>query len=323
MIVEIGIFIISLVILLKGADWLIEGASDIAGSFHVSPILIGLSVVAFGTSLPEFIVSMFSAMAGNADFSFANVVGSNIANLGLGIGIAALMTPLAVTMRTLSYEIPLFTTSMFILVFLSIDKFFWGLNTYTLGRIDGFILAIIFFIFCGYLYKTAKSEPKSSTVEFKEYKNKRFEAKDVFYVVLGIVFLAVGGNFLVNSATEIALAIGIPSAIVAVTMVALGTSLPELSTTWMAVRKGHTQMAIGNIVGTNIFNILFVLGSVSLISPMTIMESLIFSDAAFLLVMTILFTWFASNNQKITPGEGIAMIGLYGVYLLQVILPLI
>lgn len=323
MIVSIIIFIVSLIVLLKGADWLIDGASDIAGSFNVSPILIGLSVVAFGTSLPEFIVSMFSAVAGNADFSFANVIGSNIANLGLGIGIAALMAPLVVTMRTLSYEIPLFTTSMFILVFLSIDKFFRNLDTYTLGRFDGFILTLIFVVFCGYLYKTAKEEPKSSTVEFKEYKNKRFEPKDVVYVILGIVFLAVGGNFLVTSATEIAIAVGIPSAIVAVTMVALGTSLPELSTTWIAVKKGHTQMAIGNIVGTNIFNVLFVLGSVSIISPMTIMDTLIFKDAAFLLVMTVMFTWFASNNQKITPGEGVAMLSVYLIYLAQTVMTVI
>ncbi|MAG60917.1 sodium:proton exchanger [archaeon] len=311
------ILIVSLLALLKGADWLVDGASDLAAFFNVSPIIIGLTVVAFGTSLPELIVSVMAVFNGAADLSVANVVGSNFANIGLGIGVAALILPLAIKNKALIYEIPFLIVSSFLLLILGTDIFIFQTNTFSLTRFDGAVLYILFIMFCYYIWSSLQHKtPKQMGKDIeKEYIHHLPLWKSCTYIVVGVAALFIGGRFFVNSAVQLASSWGLSEAFIGMTIVAIGTSAPELITSFIAASKGKGDLALANIVGTNIFNILFVLGTVSLLKPISIAPTLLLTDGVAMMALTLLFLVFATRGKDINRYEGATLAVLYLGYM--------
>lgn len=311
------ILIVSLLALLKGADYLVDGASDLAAYFKISPIIIGLTVVAFGTSLPELIVSVMAVFNGAADLSVANVVGSNFANIGLGIGIAALILPLTIKNKALIYEVPFLIVSSFLLLILGTDIFIFQTNTFSLSRFDGAVLYILFIMFCYYIWSSLqhKTSKKLGKDIEEEYINKLPLWKSCTYIVAGVAALFIGGKYLVTSAVGLASSWGLSEAFIGMTIVAIGTSAPELITSFIAAYKGKGDLALANIVGTNIFNILFVLGTVSLLKPISIAPSLLVTDGVAMMALTLLFLVFATKGRDINRGEGAILACLYIGYM--------
>lgn len=308
---------LGLAILIKGADILVEGSADLARYLKVPAILIGLTIVAFGTSLPEFIVSLFSVLGDKADISIGNIVGSNIANIALVIGICALITPLAVKSKTLMKELPFLIVSSFLLLILGSDFFIFQQDTFSLGRIDGLILLTIFFVFMVYIFRSLKSNHTKSKVkkEFRaEFKHKNPVWKNVTFILGGVLALVAGGRIFIIAASRLGELAGISDAFIGLVIAALGTSLPELATCGVAAWKKHGDIAIGNIVGSNIFNVLIVGGSISLIKPFSFNPSVLAIDGVIMIFLTLLFLLFATTDQKISRKEGIVLLSLYLIY---------
>ncbi len=322
LIVTILIILISLFAIIKGADYLVEGASDVARWLKVSPILVGLTVVAFGTSLPEFVVSLFSVLSGSADISVGNIIGSNIANLALVIGITAILVPLVVKSKTLMYEFPFMVVAEFVLLILATNHFIFGVDTHSLERIDGLILLAIFVVFIIYVFKSMKDDIKSVEEEFAPVGHKNSAWKNTGFIVGGLVALVIGGKLFIDSATELALVAGLSEAFIGLTIAALGTSLPELATSGVAAWKGKGDIAIGNIVGSNIFNVLFVLGTVSVIKPIAINPAVIQIDAVIMALITLFFLLFATSTKKLVRWEGIALVSMYVAYMVFLVVRL-
>jgi len=313
----IAILILSLLALVKGADFLVDGAADFAAYLKVSPILIGLTVVAFGTSLPEFIVSLMAVITGSADLSIGNVIGSNIANIGLVIGICAILIPLSVKSKTLMYEFPFLIVSSFLLLLLANNNYLFQENSFSLSRFDGLFFWIMFIIFIIYVWKSIKNNGKNGTkAQFSsEYKNENSVQKNSLLILIGIILLSLGGRYFVTSSSELALMFGLSEAFIGVTIVALGTSAPELFTSIIAALKGKADIAVGNIVGSNIFNVLFVLGTVSLIKPINMSSSLLFFDGSVMIGITLLFLLFATIGKKVERWEGATLLVGYLTYM--------
>jgi cation:H+ antiporter len=309
--------LVGILLLIKGADFLVEGCANIARGFDVSPLLIGLTVAAFGTSLPEFVVSMFSVLGGVADISIGTIIGSNIANLGIGIGIAAMIVPLTIHSKTLMYEFPFMIISTLLLLILANDHYIFGKDTFILGRLDGFIYIIIFFIFLYYIYSSMK-KGKSKTKVDKDLTVKvpkeRSLLKNIFSLLAGIIALIGGAKLLIDYGTDLARIVGFSDIFIGLTIAALGTSLPDIVTTITAAAKGHGDLAIGNIVGSNIFNILFVLGFTSAIKPFTINPNVLVIDGMILLLLSLLFLIFATTYKEIKRHEGAILLLIYVVY---------
>ncbi len=256
MIVNILLIIVGFVLLIKGADFLVDGASNIAKKLHIPEIVIGLTIVSIGTSMPELFVSITSALEGYPDMSIGNVVGSNIANLLLILGLTAAVRPIPFKKATIKFEIPLCLGSTILLFVLA--------NTgKTITRMESFGMLLAFGLFIIYTFVLAK---KARGKDKKE-KSKTPIWKDVLLLILGIVGLKFGGDFTVDNAVEIAKILGVSEKIISVTILAVGTSLPELVTSLSAAKKGETDLAIGNIIGSNIFNFLLIVGVSSAIKP--------------------------------------------------------
>ena len=300
----ISIFVASLIALTKGADLLVDGSADFARFLKISPILVGLTVVAFGTSLPEFVVSFFSAMFGSSDIAVGNVIGSNIANIGLIIGIAALIAPLTVESKTLSYEFPFMIISSFLFIILANNMYFFKSSVLGMERIDGIILIIMFIIFFVYIYNSIKKRDHKAEEFAETYIHDNPLWKNIGFIIVGIIMLTAGGRLFVYSASEIALLFGLSEAFIALTIVSVGTSLPELFTAVVAAYKGHTDIVIGNVVGSNIFNVLFVLGFTSAFVTLDVNPTLLFVDGIIMLVFTLFFVLFATTDMKVTRIEG-------------------
>ena len=257
--------ILGFVILIKGADFLVDGASSIAFRLKVPPLTIGLTVVAFGTSLPEFFVSLFASTAGNTDLAIGNILGSNIANILLILGISALIYPLAVTRGTVWKEIPCSLVVILILGITLNDQLINRHAVSMLSRSDGLILLIFFVMFLYYTFISAKNGQESMNESPpKEYSR----AVSVIFILLGFAGLSVGGHLIVGSAIKLATRMGVSESFIGLTIVALGTSLPELATSAVAAAKKNSDIAVGNVVGSNIFNIAFVLGLSSTVTPL-------------------------------------------------------
>ncbi len=310
------IFITSLVVLTKGADFLVDGSADFARFIKISPVIVGLTVVAFGTSMPEFVVSFISALAGNPDIAIGNVIGSNIANIGLIIGIAALIVPLTVHSRTLMYEFPIMLIASFLFIILANNMYIFGVQSAGMERFDGFVLIVLFVIFIAYIYNTFKKRNHASKKEFaKEYKHINTLWKNIGLMTAGIVMLAAGGRLFVYSASEIARMMGVTEAFIALTIVSIGTSLPELFTVVVAAIKKEADIAIGNVVGSNIFNVLFVLGFTSFFVTLEVNTVLLFFDGMIMLVFTLIFLLFATMDKRINRVEGGILLFLYIAYI--------
>ncbi len=259
-IIDLFLLAIGFLVLIKGADYLIDGASDIAGRFGISELVIGMTVIALGTSAPELVVNLIASFKGSADIALGNVLGSNVANILLGLGCAALVYPIVVDKTTAFIEIPMSVGALGV-VWLSVILFSAS-GTYEISRIAGALLILSFVLF---LYWTFKFRNESEEVEVHHGKSM---ARAGLGVVVGLGGLALGGHWIVGGAVTISKYFGMSEALIGLTIVAIGTSLPEIATTVMAARKAKTDMAIGNIIGSNIFNVLWVLGCSSLILPL-------------------------------------------------------
>lgn len=292
----IGFLLIGLVILLISGDIFVRGSASVAKRFGVSPIVIGLTVVAFGTSAPELVVNMFSAASGAGELAFGNVLGSNIANILLVLGIAALIRPLAVKYGTAWKEIPFSLLAIFVLFLLTNDVIFGNNNHNILTRGDGLVLVSYFLIFIYYTYGLSKVEGEKEDIE--KY-NGWISAG---MLIGGVVFLTLGGKIMVDNAVKLAHIAGLSELLIGLTITAVGTSLPELVTSAIAAYKGHVDIAIGNVVGSNIFNILWVLGLTPIVSPIQVVsgvnQDMLVAGLATLLLF--LFMFIGAKNKRYT-----------------------
>lgn len=261
MTLQILFLLAGFVILIKGADWLVSGASSLARKYGIPDLVIGLTIVAFGTSAPELVVSVFAAVQNYQDIVFANVIGSNFFNLFAILGIAGLITPLAVQSSTVWKEIP-FSLLALIVIFLLGNEFLSG-SLKLISRVDALILLIFFCLFLLYIYRQMKADVSDAVVPDRQLPG----IKIGLFIILGLGGLILGGRIVVNNAIELAEAFGVSEKIIGLTIVAAGTSLPELATSVVAAYRKNNDIAVGNIIGSNIFNIFLILGISALIRP--------------------------------------------------------
>ena len=264
MILQILILIAGLLLILFGANYLVDGSSSIAKKFGLSEFIIGLTIVGIGTSTPEMVVSFMSSFQGKADMAIGNIVGSNIFNTMMILGITALITPLVITKSTLRKDIPLNIIVTALLIILGMNQTLFGLGENKLCRIDG---ALLLGVFAWYLWSSFKSDSADDDEDsqIKEYSG----LMSVILILGGLAGLVIGGKLFVNSATELAKMFGVSDKFIAITVMAAGTSMPELATCVVAALKGRGQLALGNVLGSNISNILLILGGASLINPLS------------------------------------------------------
>lgn len=304
------ILVIGFVLLIKGADFFVEGSSSVAKRLRVPSIIIGLTIVAMGTSLPECAVSVTASLSGNNALAVSNAVGSNIFNLMVVCGACALFAPLAIQKSTLKKEFPFSVLCAILLAGL-------GFIGMTLGHLDGVILLVLFVSYIIWMVMSALNARKNGEqVEEEEYKILPVW-KCIVFIIGGAAAIKFGGDFVVNGASVIAEGFGLSQNLIGLTVVALGTSLPELVTSIVAARKNEVDMALGNVIGSNIFNILFVLGIAGAISPIAfITENII--DIALLVIMSLVVWALAWSKQKIDRKEGIFMLLIYTAYLVYI-----
>lgn len=311
--IAIVLLVVGFVLLIKGADFFVEGSSSVAKRLRVPSIIIGLTIVAMGTSLPELAVSVTASMSGNNALAVSNAVGSNIFNLMVVCGVCALFTPLAVDKGTLKREFPF---SILCAILLCV----FGYIGMTLGRVDGIIFCVLFAGFLAYMIRNALKarEGGEKILEEEAEEIKVLPVwKCVVYILGGIIAIKFGGDFVVDGASTIAAGFGLSQNLIGLTIVALGTSLPELVTSIVAAKKNEVDMALGNVIGSNIFNILLILGVAAVISPVTlIIENLI--DVILLIAMSVLVWIFAWSKQEIRRMEGAVMLVIYAVYLVYI-----
>lgn len=304
------IFLIAgFILLIKGADFFVEGSSSVAKRLRVPSLIIGMTIVAMGTSLPECSVSINASIAGSNGLAISNAIGSNIFNLMMVCGVCALFSPLPVDVGTLKKEFPFsMAVSVIMLVF--------GVIGMVLGHIDGIILIAIFAVFLYWMVSSAKKARAADKGQEEEYEILPVW-KCIFYIVGGMVAIIIGGDVVVDSATEIAHTFNLSDNLIGLTIVAMGTSLPELVTSVVAAKKNEADLAFGNVIGSNIFNILLVLGVAAAISPIEFaMEN--FIDGVVLVLMSVVVWIFSYSKHKIERGEGIAMVLMYAAYMVYI-----
>ncbi|HOI64021.1 MAG TPA: calcium/sodium antiporter [Mesotoga sp.] len=304
---------IGFLLLIKGADYLIEGAVAIAKRFGLSELLIGLTIVAFGTSAPELAVSFQAALKGSG-IALGNVLGSNIANIALILGAAALISPLKVSNSTMYYEIP-----FIIIISAASGAMFFGRN-FTLGRSDGIVLLAFFVIFMMYIFSMARQDRAiSQAVQIQEKKDTISFGRDIKWAWIatigGLVAVIIGGDLVVDAGSHIARSFGVSDMLIGVTIVAIGTSLPELVTSITAGRKGRNDLAVGNVIGSNIFNTLFILGASALASPLKA-DRPFMMDIAFNVGLSIALPLLIMKRRVLSKFSGLLLVALYTVYLL-------
>lgn len=315
MITDILVLSAGLVLLIFGADWLVSGASAIARKLKVSDLAIGLTIVSFGTSAPELVVNTFAAYNGNAGIVFGNVIGSNNFNLFMILGLAGIITPLAVQASTVWKEIPLSLLAVVLLWFLANDTLLLS-SSPLLGRADGIILLVFFASFLFYVYKQLGRENNSETQPAKNRPMYQLWG----LIVLGLAGLVLGGRFVVNSAVNMATLLGVSEKVIGLTIVAAGTSLPELATSIVAAVKKNNDIAVGNIVGSNIFNIFFILAASSLVKPIEYQAS--FNTDLYLLAAGTLFLFlamFTSGRKRLDRWEAALLLLVYVAYTVWVV----
>jgi cation:H+ antiporter len=305
--------IFGFIIIIKGADFLVDGSSSLARRLKISDLAIGLTVVAFGTSTPELFVNVIASLKGNTDIAIANVLGSNIANILLILGVSSIIRPLSVTKGTVWKEIPFSLLAAIVLGLMANDRFIDKNGVSILTRIDGLVLMSFFVIFLYYSFSIAKEiDGMDNQIPSKEYGL----MKSVLRVALGLAGLAFGAQWVVDGAIRLALKFGISQTLIGLTIVALGTSLPELATSTVAAYKGNADIAVGNVVGSNIFNIFFVLGVSGTINPIPFHGRNNIDIGMVIFASLLLFTFmFTGKKRSIDRWEGILSLVLYGVYL--------
>ncbi|MFV0519800.1 MAG: calcium/sodium antiporter [Lachnospirales bacterium] len=306
------LLLLGFVFLVKGADFFVTGSSSIAKKFGIPEFIIGLTLVAFGTSAPELAVSLTASLAGQNEIAISNVVGSNIFNIFAVLGFSALILPIKVDKNILSKDLPFSFVAAIVTLFLSADIFLGSENTNVITRGDGLTLLVLFCVFLYYTITYALNNKEA--VESEEIESLPIY-KSVFLIFVGLAGVVMGGNFVVDSATNIALSFNVSETIIGLTIVALGTSLPEFVTTVIATKKGNADMALGNVVGSNIFNLLLILGLTATIDPITVVSVNLY-DLVVLIVLTLVVILMSASSKKIDRKEGIILIlGLVAYYI--------
>ena len=318
------LLILGFIILIKGADLFVSGSASISKYLKIPPIIIGLTIVAFGTSSPEAAVSISASLSNSDGISLGNIIGSNLLNISLIVGITALISPMRVEKSTIVKEIPLSILSAFVLLFLTQDIIIDGAENNILSRTDGLILIAFFSIFIYYIVSVIMKNhnPDIALFKIEEQKNS-LEInikKEIIRTIIGLAGVILGGWLVVYNAQEIAIQLGMSETLVGLTIVAIGTSLPELITSITAAIKKESEIALGNIIGSNIFNTFFVLGVSSIISPLSIQGNLLF-DLLIITIISIALLVFATTHRRtINRIEGIILSSIYIVYLVFAII---
>lgn len=313
MFVSLLFLLAGLAVLVLGGDMFVKGASSVAKKLNVSAMVIGLTIVSFGTSAPELAVNLFSATSGAPDLAVGNILGSNIANILLVLGIAAIIRPLRVKEGTTWKEIPLGLLSIIVFFFLVNDIMFAGASENLLSRGDGLVLLSIFTIFMVYTYGLTKVKGEKEDVDTYTW------IRSVGYILLGITMLVLGGKLIVDNATLLARAAGLSELFIGLTIAALGTSLPELATSAIAAYRGHVDLAVGNVVGSNIFNVLWILGITPIVAPFAIPMSVNFdimiAGMAALLLFGFMIKGGTFKRHSLGRIEGFFFVFLYFAYI--------
>lgn len=314
------LLVLGFVLLIKGADCFVDGSSSAAKLLKIPAIIIGLTVVAFGTSMPEASVSITAALKGQNGLAVSNVLGSNIFNLLIVLGCSALIRPLSASPTVLKKEFPfsiLITAVLALLCTgLSFGGLFDGTGSFHLDRIGGLVLLVLFLVF---LVSQVRGALKARTDDSGEDYKAMSPVKSVLLVLIGLAGIIWGGDLVVDSACEIAVQYGLSQTFIGLTIVAMGTSLPELVTSMVAARKGENDLALGNVVGSNIFNILLILGASAAISPITIDGEAVL-DMLILIVMSAIAYLFTRSKGELSKKEGAAFIVMYAVYFIYIYL---
>lgn len=291
-----------IILVLWGADRLTEGSVALAEKLNISQLVIGLTVVAFGTSMPEFCVSLVSALKGTPDLAVGNIVGSNIFNALLIVGVASVVSPLHLLKTTVKKDIPFAVLASVMLVVLC----YFGRD---ISRIDAAIMLVFFLVFMAVTLNKSKNKEQG-----EEAKGKNWPVwKGIMWLLIGLACLIFGSNIFVDGSTAVAKLLGVSDAVIGLTIVAGGTSLPELATSVVAARKGNSDIAIGNVLGSNVFNILFILGVTGLICPMSI-SGITYIDMSVLVLSVLLLWWFSFTKYTIARWEGVILVLSYFAY---------
>lgn len=313
MILASVLLIVGFFILIKGADWLVLGGTNLARKHHISELAIGLTIVAFGTSMPELVVNVFAAYQSHSDIVFGNIIGSNIFNLFAILGIAGIISPLIVQSSTVWKEIP-FSLLATVVLFLLANSILS--EKAVLTAIDGVILLLFFILFLYYVFRQMKKDTPSESFHHKEYKNLTIW----LYILIGLIFLVAGGRLVVVNAVKIASELGISETIIGLTIVAIGTSLPELATSVVAALRKSNDIAVGNIIGSNIFNIFFILGVSSIVKPVD--YNIQFNSDLYLLgigTLLLFVAMFSGKKKKLDRWEAIILLAVYIGYTVYLI----
>ena len=315
MILNLLLLVVGLTLLLGGGDLLVRGASALAKSLGVPPLVIGLTIVAFGTSAPELSINLLAVLKGSTDICFGNVIGSSIANIGLIIGISALIRPLSVEGVIIRREIPMMVLASLLALVAGSDVLLRGCDS-SLDRADGLILLLIFGVFLYYtisdvIWKKQDDELIHEVEQMKERRSFRKTALNLLILIVGLVFLVLGGKVAVDAAVNVAEALNVPKVIIALTVVAIGTSLPELAAAGIATWRGHTDIAIGSVVGSNIFNILLVNGVCAVVRPVPVPRHGGYDLLMMLFLSLFLLPLGMTNRNRIMRWEGGVLLGLY------------
>jgi cation:H+ antiporter len=314
MLIQILFLVIGFILLFKSADWLVKGSSALAKKMNVSDLAIGLTVVAFGTSTPELVVNIFASLDNRPDIVLGNIIGSNNFNIFIILGISALISPLVVQSSTVWKEIPISLLAVILLIFFANDFFFY--QGFLLSRLDGLMLLILFIAFVYYVYSQLGNDTTNQVVSFHLYTTQKI----IMLVIGGLLGLTFGGRLVVYSSIEIANLFNISEKIIGLTIIAAGTSLPELATSVVAALKRNNDIAVGNIIGSNIFNIFFILSVSILINPITFNTKFNLDISLLFLGTVVLFiAMFTGKKKKLERWEAIILLLLYLTYTVYLI----
>lgn len=311
MLLWVLLIIVGMVLLIKGADWFVEGASSIAKAMKIPSLVIGLTLVSIGTSMPEFSVSLTSSIKGLNDMSFGNIIGSNIFNTLVVIGVSAILTPLVVSKQMKKYDLPILMG-----IYLLLMLFSFVTSPLVINLWESIIIFSLTIAYTAFLIIRSKKEMKE---EKEELKKQRKWYINLLLVAIGLAGIIFGGNIVVDNASKFAYAIGMSELLVGLTIVAVGTSLPELVTSVVAAKKGENDIAIGNAIGSCIFNVILILGFCSIIQPATVAWSSLL-DVVVMLISVIMLFIFSFKTLKVNRWQGITMACMYVVYLVFIII---
>ncbi len=310
------LLIVGFVLLVKGADLFVEGSSKLAKILRIPPIIIGLTIVAFGTSTPEAAVSISASINGSEGISLGNVIGSNLVNISLILGLTTVITPMIVQKKTIVKEIPLALLGSVALLVMLLDTSLTSETVISLSRTDGIILLLFFGVFVYYIVEVAIKNKNNQKIYFIEKDDKKPSTlPSLLKLFIGLGGLVLGEWLVVKYGQEIALSLGMSETLVGLTIVAIGTSLPELVTSVTAALKKESEIALGNIIGSNIFNIMFVLGISSTINPITISSNIVIDIALMIMVTFVVMIFATTHKRKINRIEGSVLLTIYLAYL--------